>query len=282
MGATEREISSEETGHRVIPQRSANDAPEALARDLDEAGCLVVHDVLSVAALERVRDELAPYLRETPVSDTDDPSDFYPARTRRITALVARSEGVREILVHPLAKTLREHHLGRNCEQVRLHVTAGLEVGPGARRQVLHREEDSFPFFSLPRPNLILASMYAITDFRADNGGTLLVPGSHRWGPDRKPDPSEVVAAEMPAGGVLFWLGGTLHGAGANTSDDWRQGIILTYSLGWLRQEENQCLDVTPELAARLSPEIQTLVGYQMEGSLGFYDPNVRNEPHSK
>ena len=59
----------------------------------------------------------------------------------------------------------------------------------------------------------------------------------------------------MPAGSVLFWLGGTLHGAGANVSDEWRYGVVLTYSAAWLRQEENQYLDVPQDLAERLAPE---------------------------
>ena len=117
---------------------------------------------------------------------------------------------------------------------------------------------------------MIVASMWAITDFRADNGGTLLVPGSHKWSGERQPTEGEVVAAEMPAGSVLYWLGGTFHGAGANTSQDWRYGIILTYSLGWLRQEENQYLDVPPEVARRLSPELRNIIGYKMHQALGF------------
>lgn len=265
-----------------IPKRSAHDSLEAMSQDLDEAGCLVVTDILSTDTISRIRAELAPTLAAAPLADHDAPDDFYPAHTRRASALVARSEGVRDLLLDPTSTALREHHLGPNCEQVRLHVTAALEIGPGARRQVLHREEDAFTFFPLPRPNLVLASMWALSDFRADNGGTLIVPGSHRWSADRKHEPSEVAIAEMPAGSVLFWLGGALHGAGANTSDDWRYGIILTYSLGWLRQEENQCLDVTPELAARLAPELQALVGYHMHGALGFYDPSVRAEPQSQ
>jgi ectoine hydroxylase-related dioxygenase (phytanoyl-CoA dioxygenase family) len=141
---------------------------------------------------------------------------------------------------------------------------------------VLHREEDAFTFFPLPRPNLIVATMWAISDFRADNGATLIVPGSHRWDAERKPAPDEILPAEMPAGSVLFWLGGTLHGAGANTSNDWRYGVILTYSLGWLRQEENQYLDVPPEVAERLSPELRRMIGYEMHQALGFSDPTVR------
>ena len=60
-------------------------------------------------------------------------------------------------------------------------MAAAVSIGPGARAQMLHREEGLFPFFPVPRPNLILASMWAINDFTADNGATLRVPGSHRW-----------------------------------------------------------------------------------------------------
>ena len=266
----------------AIPVRSVEEDFDLLAADLDDAGCLVVRDVLSAEALAATRAELAPWLAAAPLAETDAPGDFYPARTRRVAALVARSAGVRELLLEKTTSALRAHHLAAHSKQPRIHVTAALDVGPGARRQVLHREEDAFPFFDLPRPNLVLASMWALSDFRSDNGATLVVPGSHRWTTDRKYEESEVVAAEMPAGSVFFWLGGTLHGAGANISEDWRTGVLLTYSLGWLRQEENQYLDVPVELAKSLSPELQGLIGYQMEGELGFYDPTVHDEAYAK
>ena len=65
-------------------------------------------------------------------------------------------------------------------------------------------------------------------------------------------------------------LGGTLHGAGANVSNDWRYGVILTYSLGWLRQEENQYLDVPSEEVKKLSKDLARLIGYRAYGGLGF------------
>ncbi len=117
--------------------------------------------------------------------------------------------------------------------------------------------------------------MWAVTDFTADNGGTLLVPGSHRWSQGRKPQPDELVPAEMPAGSMLIWLGGTLHGAGENRTNEWREGVILTDSLGWLRQEENQYLDVPRGLAETLSPEVRTQIGLDVHGSLGFFDPTA-------
>lgn len=106
-------------------------------------------------------------------------------------------------------------------------------------------------------------------------GATLIAPGSHRWEAGRTARPDEIVSATMPKGSVLVWLGGTLHGAGANTSNDRRYGIILSYALGWLRQEENQYLDMPPEIASTLPREMKDLIGYKMHGSLGFYDPTV-------
>ncbi len=79
----------------------------------------------------------------------------------------------------------------------------------------------------------------------------------------------------MPAGSVLLWMGGTLHGAGANMSGDWRNGVILTYSLGWVRQEENQYLNVPRERMAELSPEVRRIVGFDMYAALGFHQRKV-------
>lgn len=262
----------------IIPVRSADERPEALAEDLDRHGCLVVTDAMSLDRADALRSELAPFMTTAKVA-ADEPEAFYPGLTRRVTALVGRSAITRELIVDPMSDHLARHHLGSSCEHHQLHVTAALEVGPGARRQILHREEDPFSFFPLPRPNLILASMWAVSDFTADNGGTLLVPGSHRWPADRSAEPEEIVSAEMPAGSVLYWLGGTLHGAGANVTDDeWRYGVILTYSLGWLRQEENQSLDVRADQVDSFSPELKQLTGHTMHGSLGFYDPSAMDD----
>ena len=257
-------------GASAIPQLGGDEPPDALYAALSEAGCLVVTDALPAEQCRRIESELAQAMAAARVVEADDPKQFYPGRTRRVTGLVSRSETVREVITHDLSRQLAERHLGANCERIQLHVTAAVSIGPGARAQVLHREEDLFPFFPVPRPNLILASMWAINDFTADNGATLLVPGSHRWDAKREATPSEVAAAQMPAGSVLYWLGGTLHGGGANTSNRWRYGVILTYSLGWLRQEENQYLDIPPEVLATLTPELQALTGHAMHGGLGF------------
>ena len=268
----------------MIPKYSVDTPATEVIAALEDAGCVVVTGVVDTDLRETIRAELADHMATAKVVDQDDPEDFYPGRTKRVTALVARSPAVTDNLVaHSLSQRVCKSVLQPNSEHGwQLHVTAALEVGPGAREQILHREEDPFAFFPLPRPNIIVASMWAISDFRADNGATLLVPGSHRWPAKRKAEPNEIVRAEMPAGSVLYWMGGLLHGAGNNTADDWRYGVILTYSLSWVRQEENQSLDLPRSRIAELSPEIRRLAGIDMHGSLGFSDPTVAERPGSE
>jgi len=258
-----------------IPIFSSLDSRESVAAGLREAGCAVITDMTEPEKRQAITAELAEHVDAAELKTSDDSGDFYPGLTRRITALVARARSVDDLILDPSVNAMCQDILHENCLNHQLHVSAALVVGPGARAQELHREEDSFKFFPVPRPNLILATMWAISDFRAENGATLVVPGSHRWEPDRIPSPHEIIPAEMPAGSTLLWLGGTLHGAGANRSQDWRYGIILTYSLGWLRQEENQYLDVPVDLATDLSPELRQIIGYEMYDALGIYDPSV-------
>ncbi|MEM7094191.1 MAG: phytanoyl-CoA dioxygenase family protein [Actinomycetota bacterium] len=261
----------------VIPTCGADADHDTMYQTLDEAGCLVVRDLVDAEQVASIKADLSEFIAAA-VAGEDDPEEFYPGNTHRIVALMHRSPSARELMMHPTVEALGDRHLLGNCNKWQLNVSAGLEVGPGARDQILHREEDLFPYFPLPRPNLILATMLAVTDFTADNGGTQLVPGSHRWGPDRRAEPNEVVRAEMSAGSMLFWLGGTLHGAGANvTEDDWRYGVILTYTLGWVRQEENQHVSMPLADVFTLPKPVQERLGFGMNygGGLGFYDPSV-------
>jgi hypothetical protein len=260
-----------------IPKYAADSPKGGITAALEDCGCVVVTGLMDTGLRQSMTEELAPHMAAARVIEDDDPEEFYPGQTRRVTALVTRSASVTDHLIaHPMSREVCERFLLPSGEfGYQLHVSAALEVGPGARTQVLHREEDSFTFFPLPRPNLIVASMWAITDFRSDNGGTLLVPGSHRWTEDRVAAKEEIVQAEMPAGSVLYWLGGLLHGAGANTAGDRRYGVILTYSVGWVRQEENQYLNIPAERLAELSPEVKQMAGFKMYRALGFHDPSA-------
>ena len=251
-----------------------------VAAALDEVGAVVVTGMTDADTRTALGVQLHDHLQAARVITDDDPQAFYPGHTQRVTALVARAPAVRPLVSDARLLALCDAILLPNCERYQLHVSSALVVGPGARAQVLHREDDVYPFFRVPRPHLVLASMWALSEFTRDNGATLIVPGSHRWDAGREATPDEVVSAEMPAGAMLVWLGGTLHAAGANrTADEWRHGVFISFSLGWLRQEENQYLDVPPAVARTLDDDLAALVGYAPHTGLGFHDPRVLDEP---
>jgi ectoine hydroxylase-related dioxygenase (phytanoyl-CoA dioxygenase family) len=264
-----------------IPVLPANAPVKDVVACLERAGCVVVREVTNGVVRDQLKRELAPHMETSDAGNrlnkvyeaSGGNGSFYPGNTTRITALVAKSETFRSLVMHPLMLSACDALLKPNCASYQVHATAGLVVGPGATVQVLHREEDGFQFFKVPRPNMVLASMWAISDFTDANGGTHLVPGSHRWEEGRVARDDEVVAAEMAAGSVLLWMGGTLHGAGANrTEKEWRYGVFLSYSLGWLRQEENQYIDTPPEIARTFPKPLRRMIGYGMHASLGYTD----------
>ncbi len=142
-----------------------------------------------------------------------------------------------------------------------------IEILPGESAQPLHRDDSLYPIESAGM-ELLIGVMWALDDFTEENGGTRVVLGSHRflrsW---HLPDVSGWESAVMKKGSVLFYLGSTWHGGGANNSDESRLGLINTYSLGWLRQESNPYLDTPPEVAVQFEPRLRALLGYSAYGA---------------
>jgi len=266
----------------TIPNFAANVTAEELGSALRSAGCAVVREVFEAGVCARLEAELGPHLEHAhPEAGRAMNAvyaaegglgyvDFYQGKTRRVISLIKKSPTFRTLALHPLTRMACDQSLRPNCVGYQVHATAAFAVEPGAGMQVLHREEDPFRFIPMPRPNLVTASMWALTDFTVENGGTRLVPGSHRWDAGRGARDEEVVAAEMPAGSVLFWAGGLLHGAGANRSNGVRCGLFVSFSVGWVRQEENHYLEIPVAEVHELTPEMRELIGYKMHTGLGF------------
>ncbi len=161
---------------------------------------------------------------------------------------------------------------GPNCHHYRVHFSGSIQLGARGGHQVLHREMDAFrPFIQQEpdQPDWVVAVNYACTDFTEENGATRVVPGSHRWPPDRAPREREEARAVMPKGSALFWLGKAFHALATNTTDQNRAGLLTIFSVNWLTQEENQFVAVPPEFAKTLPEQAQRLLGYR-SASLGY------------
>lgn len=244
---------------------SPDTPPDRIAGALAEHGYVIVEELAPALARQALA-ELGPDIEAAPYGHTE----FLGARTKRLGALLRRSQAARELVIHPLVLALADRVLLPHCARYQLNFSGIMHLEPGAEGQVLHRDGMLYPFLH-PHPPTLMPAMWALTDFTAENGGTQVVPGSHLWDHHRMPFDDEVVNAEMPAGSVLLYTGGTFHGGGGNRSNTVRTGMALQYSLGWLRQEENQYLANPPEVARQYPERLQRLIGYDYGAPyLGF------------
>lgn len=253
----------------VIPRLAADAAPADVAAALSEAGCAVVERLVPAAVMDRARGELQPWLEATaPGRD-----EFAGFHTRRTGGLLGRSATCRELVQHPTVLETTRTALA-HATSFQLHLTQVIAIGPGEPGQMIHRDQWAFDFFPFPPGYEVQCNtIWAMTDFTEANGATRVIPGSHRREDRLQFGPEDTVAAEMPAGSVLLYTGSLYHGGGANRSDSVRYGLNLTYSLSWLRQEENQYLAVPADVARTFDERLLRLMGYARGAyALGYVD----------
>lgn len=257
----------------TLPRLRTRDGADAVVATLREHGGVIVEDLLDAQALARINAEVEPHLAQAdPGRAHLNPAIawFFGKRTRHLTALAAKSPSfASDVLCHPLLLAACDAILLPACARYQVNVAHLLDRGPGSEAQLLHRDELVWVHVPRPHPELQVASITALVDFRAENGATRVVPGSHRWPRERNPEPGEIADAEMPAGASVLYLGSTLHGGGANaTRDQWRRGVHLSYVVGWLRTEENHFLGTPPEIARSLPRQAQELLGYAVHDAI--------------
>jgi ectoine hydroxylase-related dioxygenase (phytanoyl-CoA dioxygenase family) len=249
-------------------------SPAEVAKVLDDDGCVVIADLATPETMDQIRAELEPHIAATDGGNTD----FLGETTHRTGALIARSPTSRSLITHPTIIDALDLVLGDHASTFQIDLTQLVTIGPGAPAQMIHRDQWSFDRFQFPRGfEAEVATMWAVTDFTEETGATRMVVGSHRW----EDDPDDVDAAlsspaVMTKGSVLMYTGSVFHGGGANIATTSRIGMNVGYSLGWLRQEENQYLACPPEIARTLPEGLLRLMGYQRGSySIGYVD-NMR------
>ena len=225
--------------------------------DLTRDGYTIIENVFDPGTVERVRSGVEPLFVHP-----GGRNEFEGFRTRRLYSPLDETWVLDELVEHPIALGLLDEILDPNYLLSQLQV---IEIAPGESAQPLHPDDGFYPW-PRPRPPLGAATIIAIDDFTADNGATVVIPGSHRWD-DHVPTPDEVataVQAVMPSGSMLLFLGTTWHGGGANRSDRPRMCVTAQYCAPYCRPQENFSLSVSRERAARSSGHLQRLLGYSI------------------
>lgn len=236
----------------------------SIVDSLRRNGAVVVTDVAESSLLDSIVTDLKPQLAK---DGLDSAGAFNGKKTLRESyGLLTTAPDTASLVDHDLVVAVADEILLPHCATYTLGSMSAIEILPGETAQPLHRDDSLYPIENAGM-ELLIGVMWALDDFTEENGGTRVVPRSHRflrsW---HLPDLSGWESATMAKGSVLFYMGSTWHGGGANNSEGSRLGLINTYSLGWLRTESNHILDCPPDVAAKFSPRLRALLGYTPHG----------------
>ena len=238
-------LSSEYNSHnkRVFARFDATDASatiERLVEAIEHDGGVIVKNLISSSLAWQIKSDLKPYFD----NDIPDKYGFFPLTTKRATSLFARSDACIELACNPryisvanaLVSSSHTFWRGDHKETVTgkpiISTTVGFRVEPGGKQQVLHRDDklvDSPSLLKRLTDNVIsdyhvgdaekpvmIGCVTALTKTTKENGATIAIPGSHLWGPERRPLNEEAVPAELNPGDALIFLGNLYHAGGAN------------------------------------------------------------------
>jgi ectoine hydroxylase-related dioxygenase (phytanoyl-CoA dioxygenase family) len=175
----------------------------------------------------------------------------------------------------PLIEQLNNEMLGPNNYA---YSFASNIARPGSYPQNLHQDSGAIHPIQTPHAPVLVNTVYIMQDVSEVNGGTLVIPTSHRIVSSVAPGEEvgllpPAVNVEAKAGTVMMMDGRLLHGTGVNHTDDWRYIMTNSNVKPWMRQQENWQLSVDPEVLSTASDKLLRRMGFYSSGliEIGSY-----------
>lgn len=271
-----------------IPRVDARATTDELVALTTDPGAIIVEGVLSTERVAAINAEVDAWLAGHPDDGAPRSGNelydlFLGERTVRLHGLTAKLPGTgRNLLADPALLEWAQRALGASATGILLNADELIQIGPGEPAQYLHRDSDSWPALAPGGEPFIVNAIVALGEVTPENGGTVVAPGSHRWAPGRQPTADEVIAVSMRPGDALLFRGDLLHGGGANTTDQPRRVVSLSYCAGWLRPVDNHLATLGISLVEAQDAVTRSLLGLgvhdatsQGGGLLGLVDGGV-------
>lgn len=208
-------------------------------------GGVVVKNFLNAAELEQAEKAVRPFLDKAQYPSTEDPTKRLarlPTVNPELTTKIFTDDLYLGIIDEFLSVEF-DSWLGNKSIKVREQAIATMssifEVGPGAKKQDLHRD-DAIWYNNIPRcapgqyergRDKSISFFIAGCKTTVENGATMFIPGSHLTKWDDQPDPRLAVSAELDAGDAFFMLSSCYHGAGENSTKDQYRLVYAMFSM---------------------------------------------------
>lgn len=156
---------------------------------------------------------------------------FWGYKTNRIFALPNKSRVFDPFYTLPQVLALNDYFLD---PEYLMYVIQSIVIHPGEKQQVVHHD-DGVTKLLRPRAPVSIGVMIVLEDYTVSNGATRIIPGSHLWGDETKPNKRDTIPAVCKAGSVVYFLGTTFHSGGPNTSLKPRHALTIQYCQPWIR-----------------------------------------------
>lgn len=224
------------------------------AEHLVEAGCCLIQGLISDKLTSCLRQLV--YERAEAERRSGTAYDYSNKAHQRLWMLVNAGPQFLELAEHSKVRQIVGTILGPDA--ILSNLSANI-TGPGGTGMVPHWDQDWAPK-PWPYP-LVALVIWMLDDFTADNGATLVAPGSHLH--EHPPGPGALVPVIGRAGTAFVMDGRLWHGTGPNTSLNRRTGLLVYYCQPFVRQQENYALSLDAGIREGLTVAQRTLLGLE-------------------
>ena len=138
---------------------------EEMLQILDDDAGLIIDNYLDEDGLERIKNDLTPYLEVT----KNGRDEFTGFETKRVGALMARSKTCQDLALDSFINQMADNFLGPHCESYQLHFTSAIQIGPGESSQILHRDRGVWGGYIPRKIETQFSTVWAISDFTKEN-----------------------------------------------------------------------------------------------------------------
>jgi ectoine hydroxylase-related dioxygenase (phytanoyl-CoA dioxygenase family) len=220
----------------------------ATAEALDEVGFVVISGPVTVEGLVPLAGAYDAAMTSADLNDVGNGSS-----TTRVHDFVNRGPEFDALYVYQPVLDACYRIIG---QPFRLNNMLARTLRPQTRAQALHVD-----FKRDAGGWTMVGFIFMVDEFRAENGATRFVPGSHRWSTvpgdllsDPVADCEGQVRACGPAGSIILYNGSVWHGHAANSTDKPRRSIQGAY----IRRKAQSGFDLSARMRsdtlARISP----------------------------
>jgi len=194
--------------------------------------------------------------------------------SQQVAFLPNKGAEFRALMHHPVAKAYAAHAF--RDVPYNLVTQSGLMLRKGGKRQVLHADQQAWPF-ATPVPVMLNVTL-CLSDYEAAMGATCIVPGSHRHpSPDLAADPETAAASigsvllpmEAKAGSALIFESRTWHCQGEATADRLRSAIATVYGMHFVKPQDFYPAIIHDDVYEILSEADREMLGFTVHYEYG-------------